>query len=243
MATTVQPPQDSSTQTKLKPLSALPLKHQRFIAEYLKHPDATKAALAAGYKPNNAGQQGWQLYKKLESYIVKQGELTIRPKLHAAEVIVDRLQQIADSDIADFMTWDPEKNEIKLKPPDEIPKHLRRCIKSISQHETQFAKYLKLELHSPVAALDKLAKYHNLFKRTVASKGLVVIIKRPAEKTVPKQPIDVTPPKANGNGHGPAKLPQITFIRPNGGKTASVNGSGTTNGSGSRVGQGGNGHA
>jgi hypothetical protein len=43
-----------------------------------------------------------------------------------------------------------------------------------------YVKYLKIKLHSKVAALAMLAKYHNLFKRTVASKGLMVVIHRPA---------------------------------------------------------------
>lgn len=64
-----------------------------------------------------------------------------------------------------------KSGEIRLKNPENIPKELRQCIKSITQHETQHAKYLKLELHSKVAALGMLAKYHNLFKRIVASQG------------------------------------------------------------------------
>ncbi len=118
-----------------------------------------------------------------------------------------------------------------VKKVEDIPKELRRCIKSITQHETQFAKYLKLELHSPVAALGMLAKYHNLFKRTISSKGLVVVIQRPPMKVEIRAPIDVTP-KPNGNGNGHAKPPQVTFIRPTAGKTTATIAPGTTNGNG-----------
>lgn len=238
MATTM-PQQESSTQ-KLKPLSALPLKHQRFIAEYLKDPNATKAAITCGYAEKAAAVMGHKLVTKYKAYVQRQAEVILRPKLHAAEVIVDRLQQIADSDIADFLTWDPESKTVTLKHPDEIPKALRRCIKSVTQHETKDVRYLKLELHSPVAALDKLAKYHNLFKRTVASKGLVVIINRPPA-TGPPQPTIINP-KPNGNGHTNGKgtqPPQITFIRPNGGKTTAVTGSGSTIGKAAIPGHGG----
>lgn len=231
MAEPLPPSHSDSTPAKLPPLESLPIQQQDFIAHYLKTQNCTQAAITAGYSKKSAHSMGSQLLKRLKGFIDREAEKRLRPKLHAAEVIVDRLQTIADASIDQFMGWDPDRHEIKLKKVEDIPKELRRCIKSITQHETQHAKYLKLELHSPVSALGMLAKYHNLFKRTMASKGLVVVIQRPPVKVEIKAPIDVTP-KPNGNGHGHAKPPQVTFIRPAAGKTTATIAPGTTNGNG-----------
>lgn len=232
MADTLPPSQtDSPPSPKLPPLESLPIQHQDFIAHYLKTQNSTASAIAAGYSKKTAHVQGSRLLKAVKGFIDREAEKRLRPKLHAAEVIVDRLQTIADASIDQFMEWDPDRHEIKLKKVEDIPMELRRCIKSITQHETQHAKYLKLELHSPVSALGMLAKYHNLFKRTMASKGLVVVIQRPPLKVEIKAPIDVTP-KPNGHGHGHAKPPQVTFIRPTAGKTTATIAPGTTNGNG-----------
>jgi hypothetical protein len=133
-----------------------------------------------------------------------------------AEEIVDELQRIANTDIADFADWDGKKGQ-----------ELRQCIESITQHETQHVKYLKIKLHCKVAALAMLAKYHNLFKRTVASKGLVVVIQRPANALgSPQERIVVNTKPSNGQ----AVLPEITFSQPPGVKMASTTGAGSTNG-------------
>ena len=209
----------------------LPARHQRFIAEYLACLNATEAARRAGYSHKTANEQGSQLLVKLSVYISPQVAADLQNRLMEANEIVQKLQQIATTDIADFLTWDGKAQILTLKNPNEIPPELRQCIESITQYETKHAKYLTLKLHSKVAALGMLAKYHNLFKRTVASKGLVVVIQRPANapQEPHKAPIVVNPK----NGHGKPVLPEITFSRPPGAKSASTTGAGATNGNGS----------
>ena len=128
-----------------------------------------------------------------------------------ADEVVDRLQWIANTDITDFLTW--KGTTLVVKDPSEIPKELRQCIESIAQHETQHVKYLKIKLHSKVAALGMLAKYHNLFKRTIASKGLQVHIHVANGPQAQKAPVVVNP---NGNGQK-AEIPsKVTFAFPPG---------------------------
>jgi phage terminase small subunit len=193
------------------PKHSLTRKQERFVAEYLVDLNATQAAIRAGYSKQNAGKIGPELLGKTRTLIETAAQRNVGKRLMAAEEVVARLQQIADADIADFMSWDPERRTVTLKSPQDIPKELRRCIKSITQHETKDVRYLKLELHSPVAALDKLAKYHNLFKRTVASKGLIVNILRP-----PLQPPSTTIPSSPMQNRPQLPQLEVTFKRPPG---------------------------
>ena len=142
----------------------------------------------------------WENFWALCEPVMQQ---SVAVRLMAAEDIVDKLQRIANTDITDFLTW--KGDTLIVKDPSEIPKELRQCIESITQHETQHVKYLKIKLHSKVAALGMLAKYHNLFKRSIASKGLSVHIHVAGPSGQPKAPVVVNPLK---NGP-PAPIPRI----------------------------------
>lgn len=162
--------------TTPKPLSSLPIKQQLFVLHYPQcDHNATQAAIAAGYSAKTAEQQGHQLLRKLQSYIAPlQQDLIARVQMSAEEV-VERLAQIARSDIRDVMEWDTTEGSVKLKSSSEIKPEAAYAISEIRTHRTKFGTEISVKMHDKAVALVSLGRYHNLFKRTTASKGLVVM--------------------------------------------------------------------
>ncbi len=206
----------------LPPISALPLKHQRFIVEYLQDLNVTQAALRAGYSPKTAHVQGSQLLSRLRAYVEPMAGKHIQPKLMKAADVVDSLVRIASTDIRDFMKWDG--NTLVIKSSDELTPEQAQCIESVSLHETQHVKYLKLKLHPKVKALDALAKHHNLFKQVQATKGLMVVYQRPQNQAIPTEAKVVEGEVIEGKWKPVAK--KIEWKRPE----AKANGNGNGNG-------------
>ena len=194
----------------LPPISALPLKHQRFIVEYLQDHNATQAAVRAGYRPKAAQEQGSRLLSKLMDYIEPVGRQVIQKRLMKAADVVESLVRIAQADIRDFMKW--EGNDLVIKSSDELTPEQAQCIESVTLHETMHVKYLKLKLHPKVKALDALAKHHNLFKQVMASKGLMVVYQRPQAQAVPDNAQIVDGEVIEGKWKPAAK--RIEFKRP-----------------------------
>lgn len=206
----------------LSPISDLPLRHQRFIVEYLQDQNASQAAIRAGYKSDNAHVQGSQLLSKLSRYIEPVGRGIIKKRLMKAADVVESLVRIAQADIRDYMTWDG--NHLVIKSSDELTPEQAQCIESVTQHETQHVKYIKLKLHSKVKALDALAKHHNLFKQVMASKGLLVVYQRPQAQAVPENAQIVDGEVIEGKWKPAAK--RIEFKRPTPKATGHTNGNG-----------------
>lgn len=216
----------------LSPISDLPLRHQRFIVEYLQDGNATQAAIRAGYRQNSAQEQGSQLLSKLMGYIEPIGRQHIKKRLMKAQDVVEGLVRIASVKFTDIASW--EGDEVTWKSSADLPPEIAYCIESVEQHETQHSKYIKIKLCSKVKALDALAKHHNLFKQLLASKGLTIVYNRPQAQAVPEgakviegevidgklkpkpKRIEFVRPPSNGHGNG-------VLSRPNG-KTGLHNG-------------------
>jgi phage terminase small subunit len=159
-----------------KPLSHLPIKHQLFVLHYPQcDHNATQAAIAAGYSPKTAGIQGHQLLKKLQGYIKPLQQQLIQRVQMSAEEVVDRLGQIARSDIRDVITWDTTAGSVTLKASDELSPEAAYAISEIYTVTTKWGTDIRVKMHDKAIALVSLGRYHNLFKRTTASKGLVVM--------------------------------------------------------------------
>ena len=161
----------------MKALHELPLRHQLFVLGWIEHKgDCTKAAIFAGYSKKTAGQQGHELYKKLEAYIRPKAQQLVQAVALSAEQVLKGLSLIASSDIADYVSWNAKTNTVQLKDFDTLTPEQRYCIESIEQVETQFAKSVRFRLCKKQPALDTLAECHNLKRRKTAGTGLVVHI-------------------------------------------------------------------
>lgn len=157
-----------------KSIRKLTAKQLRFMLEYLVDMNATQAAIRAGYSQKTAKEQGSRLLTKVHQFMPQY----LGPILHGtalkAEQVVQGLSLLASSDIGDYMKWDSKK-KLTLKDMSELTPEQRYCIESVEEKITQYGSTIKLQLAKKQPALDSLAQYHNLFRRTSAQKGLVVV--------------------------------------------------------------------
>lgn len=95
-------------------------KHQRFVAEYLKDLNATRAATRAGYSKKTAGSQGERLLKKAEiAAAVAAGQATHLEKLDiTAERVLEELGRLAFVDPRKF--FDEHGNLLNVSKVDAV---------------------------------------------------------------------------------------------------------------------------
>jgi phage terminase small subunit len=206
--------------SNLKPLDQLPVKYQLFVLGMITHKgDKTKAARSAGYSPKTCEQQGNRLFRKVKEYIEPLTKDLVKAYALKAEQVVQGLSLLASADIRDYAKWDKD-NTVTFKSSEELTPAQAYCIESVKQVETQFSKTIELKLAKKQPALDSLAQFHSLFRRTPASKGLVVVFEdgtvhggtTPAKKRdvlALTKSVEVTfedaepgPTMKGGNGHG-----------------------------------------
>src|SRR5438045_5903980 len=84
---------------------ALSPKQQIFVGEYLRHFNATRAAIDAGYSPKTAHSIGWENLRKPESADAISQRLS-ETAMGKDEVLM-RLAEHARSDAGDFLTVAP----------------------------------------------------------------------------------------------------------------------------------------
>lgn len=161
---------------KLKP------KHALFAREYLKNPNGTAAAIAAGYEPTTAGQAAHEILKRPEvkAYLAEHASKAVA----VVEADVARItRELAAIGFADLRTILLEDG--RLKPPSEWPDEIACCIASIEtsrrelksgvrkvkdpdegedvlvdEHEAEVI--TKIKLWPKVQALELLARYRRM---------------------------------------------------------------------------------
>lgn len=134
--------------------------------------EAMRAAKYSG-TPNTLSVQANRLLKipKIAAYIeshLKKDEADVEMD---ASKLLSLAFAIANSDLADYTTWDNDKLMLKL--PDEIPIAKRRAIKSIRIKDTAFGKDRSILLHDKGSVIDRLGTYFKLWgdKLTVEFPG------------------------------------------------------------------------
>ncbi|MFA5975176.1 MAG: terminase small subunit [Elusimicrobiota bacterium] len=149
---------------ELVPRSLKP-RQRRFVAEYLQHPNATKAAMVAGYSRKTAYSQGQRLLKNVE--IHKAVESALNEEDISAQKILRGLWSIADSNISDAYNPDGSLRSIQ-----EMPERFSRALASYTTvglfegagaARRQIGRTLNLRLHDKVRALELLGKHLKLW--------------------------------------------------------------------------------
>jgi len=154
----------------------LTLKQKKFIKEYLKDLNGTKAAVRAGYSKRSAKQQGSRLLtnddllKELKTEIENLNKKTNIE----LESVLSELKTIAFSDITDYLDFDD--NGIKIQDSKKIEKNKLRAIESIQISESKNENLKRLKLHSKVNALDRLLDYIELTDPKLKDKNIIRII-------------------------------------------------------------------
>ena len=146
-------------------------KQQRFIEEYPKDSNATQAAIRAGYSNKTARQQGSRLLTRVDikSALRARQAATLARMEVTEDLVLQELAAIAFSNIEDYVTWDAEAGELKVKASAEIPRALAAAIESIDEQVLESRNkdgsriYIrtkrKVRLYNKLDALKTLADY------------------------------------------------------------------------------------
>lgn len=147
---------------------ALSKREAIFVLEYVKRPNATRAAIEAGYSAKSAGQIGYQLLQKpsISEAIAREEHQRLARLGIDADAIIEEVAAIAFSKLDDFADWGPGRFE--LKESSEID---ARAVQSITQKEitlsNEHGETTKIEqgikTHDKLAALKMLGSRIGVF--------------------------------------------------------------------------------
>ena len=145
-----------------------------FVEAFSLNANATQAAIAAGYSPKSARQQG----TLLRSYpaVIEALQARRRGALARLEVTEDlvlaELAAIAFSNLDDFLEWSDEAGSLVVKPSADIPRHLLAALESVedqtltSTNKDGTREYQRhkqrVKLYPKLPALQLLAEYLGL---------------------------------------------------------------------------------
>lgn len=136
--------------------------------------NATKAAKIAGYAERSAYDTGSRMLRKpeylhVQEYIKKEiGEIVEQFDV-SKEALIRRLAEIMHADITDLVEI-TESGRMRLKPIDQMPQQYTRAIKQITDKSGNTDE-VSLQLHCPIAAIEKLAKLNKLFSDDDGGEG------------------------------------------------------------------------
>lgn len=162
-------------------------KAEIFCREYIIHRNATKAAIAAGYSEATAGARGSILLRNVKNQArIDELEKERLERLRLdADQILDEARKLATSDVTDLFD-----DEGKMKPMNEWPADLRRCVSSVEVEElfdyerdddgrmqkTHIGYTKKIKLWDKTKALEMLGRNKKLFTDVVENKGGITLI-------------------------------------------------------------------
>src|SRR5574340_995678 len=166
----------------------LNLQHQKFVLEYLKSFNATKAARKAKYSAKTARTQGSFLLTKPD--ILKAIE-EVKAQLSQGDIasvqeIAEYLTRIKRGNINKVATWTKDGLFFTASS-DEMDNETAELIKKVKVTEKTSQKgdwtecKTEVELHDPVKAAELLGRYHGMFKDKVEHSGTIEV-KHEADK-------------------------------------------------------------
>jgi phage terminase small subunit len=161
---------------------ALTVRQSRFVEAFLKNPNATEAAVAAGYSRKTAYAQGSRLLKNAEvarAIAEAQGRRAERVEVKADDILRELLR-LATTDIG--KAFNPETGQ--LLPLHEMPEEVRRSISGIEvetlwegrdANRRDIGTVHKVKFWDKVRGLELLGKHLKLFTDKVQVEGNVSI--------------------------------------------------------------------
>lgn len=140
-------------------------KQKRFVSEYAKDFNGTQAAIRAGYSPQTAGAQAYDLLKKpeIKAEISKLGK---EAEFDAARILKE-IGRLALVDIGQAFT-----KEGALKDLADMPEDVRRCISAIEYEDLfegrgedrqKVGDLVKVKFWDKTKALEMAGKFLKLF--------------------------------------------------------------------------------
>ncbi len=163
-------------------------RQERFVAEYIKDFNGSRAARSAGYSEHTAGVIACDLLKlqKIRNAIRKAKAAFVEEQSAepiTKEWVLAKLLWIAQANIADVAEWGPDLTErarkdgtaievhngVRLVPSIELPKHVTYAITEIKQGKDG----VSFKLGDKRAALDSIAKILGMVTERVDHTGKV----------------------------------------------------------------------
>lgn len=145
-----------------------------FVEAFSLKPNATAAAIAAGYSPKSARQQGTLLRANpavIEALRVRRREALQRLEV-TEDMVLQELAAVAFSNLDDFLEWDESAGSLAVKPSADIPRHLLAALESVedqtltSTNKDGSREYQRhkqrVKLYPKLPALQLLAEYLGL---------------------------------------------------------------------------------
>jgi phage terminase small subunit len=159
-------------------------RHETFAHEYIStENNGAQAALNAGYAANGARQRAYHLLTNdyIWTRIKYLRDKRLEKSRRSAAEIIKELENIAFSNIADSVRWDPDTGMTYVKGSDELPREVSAAIESIQvterasggKSDESMVLSTKVKLHPKLPALIKLGMEHGLFKEKVEHSGSV----------------------------------------------------------------------
>lgn len=153
-------------------------KQKKFVKFYNAEPNATKAAISAGYSKKTAYSAGQRLLKNVE--VKKQLKIKADKLADKLDITADKVIRewaiLAFSNIADVL--EASGSSVNIKNISKLKPEVQRSIQSIS--EGKFG--VSIKLHDKKAGLEALSKYLHLWvDRTENTVITYDISKLPAE--------------------------------------------------------------
>lgn len=158
------------TDAKIDDMSEkLTYRQELFVSNYLQDPNATKAAIKAGYSPKTAYSQGQRLLKNVE--VRKRVKLSLEKATMDADEVLQRLSEQARASVFDVLNDDGDLDiaDIRERGVADLVKKLKVTKKPSGETSYEF------EIHDAQAALVHLAKYHKLFDRNETNVNVQMI--------------------------------------------------------------------
>lgn len=136
-----------------------------FVREYIVDMNATQAAIRAGYSAKRASEIGYQLLRK--TTVAQAVEEAWRDKIRRADINADDVLRLitraAFARIDDFVTWDDNGQDIRVRPSAEIDGEL---VTEVSEETIDFGDFAKrtrkVKLVSKEQMISLLAKHFGL---------------------------------------------------------------------------------
>ena len=147
-------------------------KQDRFVEEYLIDLNAKRAAIRAGYKPDNADVIGYQLLQKtsVKNAIEKaMAERSKRTGINQDRVLLE-LAKIAFVNIADVVDLDDAS--VRTGATDED----LACIQSVKIKPNEYGTEREIKMYDKKASLELLGRHLGLFKDNIKLDVTPVVI-------------------------------------------------------------------
>jgi len=135
-------------------------KQRRFVQEYLKDLNATKAATRAGYSAKTAEHIGYQLLQKttVQEQIQKAQEKIAAKSEKTVDDIVRELTRLAFSNMSEYVEFGGKKGLV-IKDISEMGEDAKRCVSEVSITKSKGGGRLAFKLYDKVKALELLGRY------------------------------------------------------------------------------------